>query len=200
MTQLSKDYIFLSFAMTESERALQALDDVDALSDVRIQRQPGVEVRENQRVFNHIRLALQFAANLSKIFWPHHRAKERGVWLRELTRLPDRHPLSDRRLRNHIEHFDERLDDWASPSPRPFLTTELVLHEDYPLDRRDTVIRATTVVYDACTKRVVLFGDEFSLPELRAAVLDVQSKISAAVQDLLKRPDWTSIEVQETTT
>ncbi|MER9233633.1 hypothetical protein NKI56_16270 [Mesorhizobium sp. M0622] len=182
MTELDGDFIFLTFALTESARALHAIEQVDLLAAVRVQVQPGVERREMQSVFDHIRLALQFSANVSKIFWPHQNAAARGQRLRKLANLPDRHALADRRLRNHIEHIDERLDDWTTPSPRPFLSTQMILHADYPHgERRDEVINATAVVYDAQSNSVILFGDIFSLSDLRQAVLDVQGKCSEAL-------------------
>lgn len=70
MTELDRDYIMLSFALTECRRALDNLAEVDQLASVRVQRQPGVEVRENLRIFDHIRLGLQMAANVSRLFWP----------------------------------------------------------------------------------------------------------------------------------
>lgn len=187
MTKLDRDSIFLMLALTEGARALSAIEEVERLSSVRIRVQPGVERRESQRVFDHIRLALQFSSNVSKIFWPHRNAESRGARLRALTGLPERHSLSDRRLRNHIEHIDERLDDWTTCSPRPFLSIETILHEDYPAGIiREEIVDASAVVYDAESKRVILFGDVFSLTELRAAVLDVRDRCSRTLMKEMK--------------
>jgi hypothetical protein len=51
MTELDGDSIFLFFALTESARALHAIEQVDLLAAVRVQIQPGVERREMQSVF-----------------------------------------------------------------------------------------------------------------------------------------------------
>ena len=182
MTNLDRDSIFLLLALTESGRALRAMDEVERLACSRTPVQPGLERREFQTVFDYIRLALQFSSNVSKIFWPHQHAAQRGVRLRALAGLADYHRLADRRLRNHIEHLDERLDDWTKVSPRPFLSTEMILHDDYPQgERRDEVIGACAVVYDAPTNSVIVFGDVFSLKDLRHAVFDVQERCSAAL-------------------
>ena len=185
MTEVDRDFIFLTFALHEGSRALSALDEIDQLLATRIQRQPGVEVRENQRVFDAIRSALQFASNVSKVFWPHSNAKERGGKLRALCKLPARHTLSDRRLRNHIEHMDERLEDWTGNSLRPFLTFELVLYRDYAQERRAEIIGATAVVYDEGANTVLLFGDAFSLTDLRAAVVDVQEHVGRGLETVM---------------
>ena len=61
------------------------------------------------------------AANISKILWPSAKQREmRGAELRSQLRVPDGAPLEYRGIRNHFEHFDERLDSWAS-SPEPGL-------------------------------------------------------------------------------
>ncbi|MBI1650137.1 hypothetical protein [Hyphomicrobium sulfonivorans] len=121
MTKADRDFVFLIFALTESARALRARYEIERLGGVRKQVQPGIVAREFQSVFEQIRLALQFSSNVSKIFWPHgkaaSKAAKRGDRLRNLAGLPGRHQLSDRRLRNHIGHIDERLDDWTEQSP-----------------------------------------------------------------------------------
>jgi hypothetical protein len=45
-------------------------------------------------------------------------ALERGETLRQLLEIRSDHPLQGRTLRDHLEHFDERLDDWAATSER----------------------------------------------------------------------------------
>ncbi|WP_336979891.1 hypothetical protein [Altererythrobacter fulvus] len=182
MSKSDRDYIMLSFALTEGRRALDNLAEVERLAALRVETQPGVEVRENRRVFDQIRLGLQVAANVSRLFWPP-RNIARGAHLRSLTGLPETHGLSDRSLRNHIEHLDERLDAWTATSPRPFLTMELVLHDDdaEPEAMRAEVVDATAIVYDAQSRLVHLFGDTFSLPSLRRDLEDVMEKTSQAL-------------------
>ncbi|WP_439544791.1 hypothetical protein [Sandarakinorhabdus sp.] len=186
MTELDRDFIMLSFALTECRRALDNLEEVDQLASVRVRPQPGVEVRENLRIFDRIRLGLQMAANVSRLFWPP-RNSARGAHLRSLTGLPTTHGLSDRTLRNHIEHLDERLDQWTATSPRPFLSIEHVLHADYPDigQKRDEVIGATAIVYDAKSQSVQLFGDMFHLPKLRGDIEDVLQKTSQAMSAIV---------------
>lgn len=184
MTELDRDFIMLSFALTECRRALDNLAQVDQLADVQVQRQAGIEIRENLRIFDCIRLGLQMAANVSRLFWPPRKGNTaRGDHLRSLTGLSDTHGLSDRTLRNHIEHLDERLDAWTANSPRPFLTVELVLHGDYPETeaKRDEIVGATAIVYDAKSRSIQLFGDSFSLPAVWADLEDVLKKISQAM-------------------
>jgi hypothetical protein len=90
MTELGSDEIILLFALTESARALRALDEIERLAGVKEERQPGVVVQESQAVFDQIRLALNFASNVSKVFWPQSAAINRG------RRLPTSPPMHER--------------------------------------------------------------------------------------------------------
>ena len=60
MTAIDRDHIFLMYALVESARALRAIDEVRRLAAIREIRAPGVEIRENQSIFDSIRMALQF--------------------------------------------------------------------------------------------------------------------------------------------
>lgn len=59
-------------------------------------------------------LVLQSGA-LSRYFWPARNNYEtRGKYLREVFNLNESNPLFNRDLRNALEHFDERLDEYVS--------------------------------------------------------------------------------------
>lgn len=66
-------------------------------------------------------------ALISKLLWPAGRPQgkprkafktslqpNRGITLRTILDIRDDHLLKDRKLRDHLEHFDERLDEWAT--------------------------------------------------------------------------------------
>lgn len=196
-TEVDRDTIMLLFALTECGRAIKQLSQVDLLVEMRTVRQDGIEAREYQRIFDCIRLGLQMAANVSRLFWPpksrdpkkDQRSRVRGAHLRSLVGLPDSHGLSDRTLRNHIEHLDERMDDWTEASPRPFLAVELVLYDDMPPPgaMRDEALNAAAIVYDVAGQSVQLFGEAFSMPTLRGQLEDVAQKISRALSVLHDR-------------
>jgi hypothetical protein len=57
--------------------------------------------------------------NISKLLWPSNpHISERGRELREFLSVEDESVLAPRSFRNHFEHFDERLEDWATSSDR----------------------------------------------------------------------------------
>ena len=199
MTRMGRDEIFLTFAIIESANALAAIEEVRQLASVREHVAPGVERRENGAVFRAIRLALQSSANVSKVFWPQgasgDSARRRAENLRALTELPERHGLSNRTLRNHIEHMDERLDGWTQADPRPFLTFELVVHEGEkgPPEKHAVLLECTAIVYDAEADEVLLFGETFSLAQLHADVLAVRDAASRGMGSLMAK--WPAQEV-----
>ena len=61
------------------------------------------------------------AALVSKTFWPSHTKKKsseevrqnRGNQLRRLLNFSEKNAIRNRTLRDSIEHFDERLDQWT---------------------------------------------------------------------------------------
>lgn len=64
-------------------------------------------------VWCSIQSILVAAANVSKILWPSRKSSAaRGEALRALLNVDDRNLLSDRKFRNHFEHYDERIEDW----------------------------------------------------------------------------------------
>ena len=68
-------------------------------------------------ILNHLQNAIIHAGAVSRHFWPSkgkgaaaRKTLARGALLRRKLEIEDSNPLADRRLRNAIEHFDERLD------------------------------------------------------------------------------------------
>ena len=60
-----------------------------------------------------IQSILVAAANVSRILWPQRKTSAaRGKILRTLLNVDDRNLLADRNLRNHFEHYDERIEKW----------------------------------------------------------------------------------------
>lgn len=111
-SQVEKRY--LSELLIQSEYALEAVVRMNrALAD----HGTGEFFYEAQSFVAH-------AAAMSRILWPpwvrdnarRERAEGRGVHLRRLLGIGDEHPLRKRSLRDHLEHFDERLDAWAEES------------------------------------------------------------------------------------
>ncbi len=64
-----------------------------------------------------IQSILVAAGNVSRILWPSRKqSKTRGEELRTLLGIDESNILSDRKFRNHFEHYDERIEDWFEKS------------------------------------------------------------------------------------
>lgn len=185
-TTSSRDEILLQYAGTEAARALRYFDEAIRLTTLRREIPVGV-VLENQSVLDALRTALHFSANVSKVFWPARGEREASAKaLRDMCGIPDDHPLKSRTLRNHVEHMDERLHNWAGDHRRKFLTVETVNHpRAMPLltPLEDVVY----LVYDADTHEVRVPGEAYSIEEMKAAVRDVQQRMSTGWQAIFKR-------------
>lgn len=73
-----------------------------------------------EKFFRNLTEFLSSAANVSRVFWceggisgrEKKLARVRASILRELIGLDDQHPLSKREWRNHLAHYESRIDDW----------------------------------------------------------------------------------------
>jgi hypothetical protein len=66
-------------------------------------------------IWYSIQSFLVAVGNVSKLLWPpNSRFSGRGIDLRKSLSVDDDSPLAPRTFRNHFEHFDERLEDWAT--------------------------------------------------------------------------------------
>lgn len=96
-------------------------------------------------VFRSLHSLLTHASNVSRLFWPSpprrrkgesadtyrsriagHCASARAAHLRAAVGLAEDHPLKSREIRDHLEHFDERLDDWAETSVGKSIVQDLI--------------------------------------------------------------------------
>ncbi len=74
----------------------------------------------NPADFDHIEVwcsiqsILVAAGNVSKILWSqsNNKSKARSKKLRKMLNIEDNNILSDRKFRNHFEHYDERIQTW----------------------------------------------------------------------------------------
>jgi hypothetical protein len=81
----------------------------------------------SNRFWYSVQAFLVAAGNISKLLWPPYRKgekqlPERGPQLRAILKVEESSPLEPRTFRNHFEHFDMRLEEWAiSSGPLVFI-------------------------------------------------------------------------------
>ena len=78
-----------------------------------------LKAHDMNRIWYSVQGFLVAAGNISKLLWPpDSKYRKRGVNLRKSLSIPPNSPLKPRIFRNHFEHFDERLEQWATSSKR----------------------------------------------------------------------------------
>ncbi len=77
---------------------------------------------DHVEVWCSIQSILVAAGNVSKILWPSDKkSKARGEKLRKLLNVDKNNLLSNRKFRNHFEHYDDRIEDWfKKTSPKVY--------------------------------------------------------------------------------
>jgi hypothetical protein len=96
--------VFVSEVERQAKFALMAIVDINT----------ALAAEETDRVWCSIQSLLIAAGNVSKLLWPTKKYVERGIALRQMLSIQEDSVLAARTLRNHFEHFDERLEDWAA--------------------------------------------------------------------------------------
>lgn len=95
-------------AISAVEAANFCLDRCDEWED-----DPEMKSRDEDMILDEIQNLINCGAALSRYFWPSGKSRinrRRARHLRDALAMTDESPLKNRDLRNHLEHFDERLD------------------------------------------------------------------------------------------
>jgi hypothetical protein len=198
--------------VSEIRRQCQfALDAFEQLNETLISRQQLQQRRRwdrladsNRAVFRTVHSLLTHASNVSRIFWASSirinpgeskdtykiRKADQLTRARDLRAdfgLSDHHILRERRLRDHLEHFDERLDDWRMNSVHHNVVDDYI--------GRVGVISGIT---KADTMRtldpgMMVFsfrGEPFNLQQIATAIREILSsadRLQAELRDQLKQ-------------
>lgn len=136
-------YIYLCEVEMQCEFSLAAAESVNEyfnghrdLAPAEPERAAEADAERVQaQLFRSLHSFLTHAAMVSRLLWPSgprkHREEDRashdrrnaqavnrGKQVRLALGLPDKQPRGQRTLRDHLEHFDERLDDWVLTGSR----------------------------------------------------------------------------------
>ncbi|PNS00592.1 hypothetical protein X928_04815 [Petrotoga miotherma DSM 10691] len=120
--------------------------------------------------------------NISKIFWPT-RNKERGEELRRSLGIEDNSPIQPRNFRNHFEHFDERLEEWAESSERLILADSNIGPSNMitGIDPKDYLRN-----FDPTSWTLTFRGDKYELKPIIKAICELYPKVSTEAS----KPWW----------
>lgn len=145
----------------------------------------------NDEPFTHAMSFIHKAAAVSRIFWPPKsfskessaRAKSRGENLKKALQINDTHPIKSRDLRDHLEHFDERLDDWAEHSKNRCIIVRMIGKRSHIAGNS---INDSDIIhlFDPDTHRYYFRGQEFNLQELVDGIVDIHNRTGARILEL----------------
>ena len=124
-------------------------------------------------VWSSIQSILVAAGNVSKILWPSTEYIERGERLRELLKVDDNSILSDRSLRNHFEHYDDRIEKW-------FKGKSSAVYSDLAIDPLKSMRRNFPTnhhrAYDPLTQTLTFRGESFDLAAVLKELKEIRIK------------------------
>ena len=126
-------------------------------------------------VWSSIQSILVAAGNVSKILWPSKEYAERGERLRKLLKVSEDNILSDRKFRNHFEHYDERIEDWLK-------NQSSAVYSDLAIDPLKSMRRNFPTnhhrAYDPLMQTLTFRGESFDLAAVLKELKEIRIKCS----------------------
>jgi len=126
-------------------------------------------------VWSSIQSILVAAGNVSKILWPQKEYEARGKRLRELLKVDEGNLLSDRKFRNHFEHYDDRIEKW-------FKGKTSAVYSDLAIDPLKSMRRNVPTnhhrAYDPLTQTLTFRGESFDLAAVLKELKEIRIKCS----------------------
>lgn len=143
--------------------------------------QRAIAARNLFAVFHATHGMLTHLSAISRLLWPPKssgaQSLARGDYLRKTIEIADAHPLHDRTLRNHLEHFDERLDEFLVARGTGNMIDNIV---GSPRAIGGSSFKDSDVLraYDPSTGEMWFRGERFELGELYASMDTVKKRAS----------------------
>ena len=152
----------------ETERqcrfAIMAIEDL----------QKALQTGDIDRIWYSVQTFLVAAGNLSKLLWPSAaHISDRAKELKSSLGVDDSSPLAPRTFRNHFEHFDERLENWATSSKHQGFVDSNVGPSGmiYGPDSGDYLRN-----FDTIKGSITFRGDEYILKPMVDAIVELHLK------------------------
>ena len=179
---------FATNAVTALNNLLPKWEGITRNGDVNMQ------TTLHHEIFRTIHSLMTHASNVSKLFWPappRYRKGEsdtdyqsrcsttpklvRAAELRNVLGLPENgHVLKSRALRDHLEHFDERLDHWQATSVRRNYLHDSIGSKEKLVGFDDADFMRW---FDPVKKLMLFRGESFDIQEIVNGIDDIFSKL-----------------------
>ncbi len=162
-----QDIIFISEVLLQSKIALRAFERLQATH----------ENFDRLEVWSSIQSILVSVANISKILWPS-KNRLRGKRIRELLKVEGDSILSNRKFRNHFEHYDERIEEWFHKRTTG-VYTDLAMNPSLWGGFGNNAHRG----YNSVDNSLVFRGERYDLNKVFSAISDVYTNCRLYVLD-----------------
>ena len=164
-------------------RSQKALSEMVFLSDIVLQSKIAelaakrlLAIKDNFdqiEVWSSIQSILVAAGNVSKIFWPQKEYEARGERLRKLLKVTEDNLLSDRKFRNHFEHYDDRIEKW-------FKGKSSAVYSDLAIDPFKSIWGNVPTnhhrAYDPLSHTLTFRGESFDLAAVLKELKEIRIK------------------------
>jgi len=134
--------------------------------------------RFREMVWMYIMTFLALSANVSKLYFPSKRDRERainrGKALRKLIGLSDESIIKNRELRDHFEHFDARLDDYFQSSKNNVFIDKNIgpISEIKGLNTKELFRH-----FDDKNQVVIFLGEEYDIKAIRTELISINERV-----------------------
>jgi hypothetical protein len=190
--------IYLHEAAKQCQFAINAVNALNGLlfklDESARDENADIQTNLHHEIFRTIHSFMTHASNVSKLFWPAPPRRKSGetdaayrsrclsipkiaraTELRNLLGLPeDGHVLKSRTLRDHLEHFDERLDQWQATSIRRNYFQDAIGSREMLVGFEDTDFMRW---FDPVKKCMLFRGESFDVQEIVNGIGDVLTKL-----------------------
>lgn len=184
---------------TQCKFALSAVNNLNA-SLQRLHPEAPAEERHffHSEVFRQTHSFLTHASNISRMFWPPLPKQKnnesdqeyenrllrtdkaiRSRALKNEYGIEENNPLKHRKLRDHLEHYDERLDHWRNNSTHRNIASDTIGPSNAISGLQETDMMRW---FDPSRNYFRFRGEEYNLQEIATAI-DLLLPISQAVEE-----------------
>lgn len=120
---------YIESMLINTRTAISALTEANFLLAL-VDGNDDIEAYVQDEILNKIQEIIIHGAALSRYFWPSRKEIDihrlRGERLRTAFKMDDHSPLRNRSLRDHLEHFDEKLDKHLTQEPMGYFFPKYV--------------------------------------------------------------------------
>ncbi|MBL4286367.1 hypothetical protein [Vibrio fluvialis] len=165
---------YIESLLTHTVSAMESMEIVSNWIDLMVADNVKALELPKPKLFDHLHnIALQ-AASVSRYLWPSKSGensihKKRALKLRQALEITDDSPLKNRKLRNQMEHFDERLDNYLAQDILGEFIPDYVDFEPLNVDHPVHVFKAFYIN----RREFVLLGETHKMQHLCKELLRV---------------------------